>query len=149
MPLYVFTSIVEGWKCNARNQRLFVSSTLLLWLTVFNLSNTAAVLLLYLSSTAIFMVTALLNLLTACLPHSRGLAAQDFLLSLIPILSTSLMQELTSIFILSSLLLVNSGTLYLILFSHLPTTWTLLKEEYQDTCTAKLSDLLLLPAFNE
>ena len=79
-------------------------------------------LLLCLSSTAVFMVTALPNLLTACLPHSHGLDAQGFLLFLIPILSTSLMQELTSIFILSSLSLVNSGTLFLILFFHLPTT---------------------------
>ena len=49
------------------------------------------------------MLTALLNLLTACLPPSRGLAAHDFLLAVIPILSTYLMQELTSIFIFSSL----------------------------------------------
>ena len=68
---------------------------------------TAAMLLLYLSSTAIFMPTALLNLLIACLPLSRGLAAQDFLLLLILILSIYLMQELTSIFTLSSLTLVN------------------------------------------
>ena len=58
---------------------------------------------LYLFLTAIFMLTALLNSLTACLPLSRGLAAQDFLLLLIPILSIFLMQELTSIFTLSSL----------------------------------------------
>ncbi len=55
-------------------------------------------------------------------PPSRGLAAQDFPLPLIPILSTSLMQELTTISIFSSLSLVNSGTLYLILYFHLPTT---------------------------
>merc|ERR1712035_176745 len=69
-----------------------------------------------------FMVTALLNLLTACLPPSGGLAAPDFLLTLTPFLSNSLMQELTSIFILSSLSLVNSGTLFLNLYFHLPTT---------------------------
>ena len=67
---------------------------------------------LYLSSTAIFILTALLKLLTACLPSSRGIAAQDFLLFLIPILSIFLMQELISIFTLSSLTLVNSGTLF-------------------------------------
>ena len=77
---------------------------------------TTAMLHLYLFSTAIFMLTALLNLLlTACLLPSRGLAAQDFLL-LILILSIYLMQELTSIFTPSSLTLVNSGTLFLCLF---------------------------------
>ena len=65
-------------------------------------------------------------------------------LSLIPILSTSLMQELTSIFILSSLLLVNSRTLCLILYFLLPMTCTLLKEEYQDTCLTKLILVLIL-----
>ncbi len=47
-----------------------------------------------LSSTVIFVVTAVLNLLTACLPASCGLTAQDFLLTLIPVLSTLLLQEL-------------------------------------------------------
>merc|ERR1712035_153635 len=93
------------------SQKLFVSSTLLLSLTVYNLLKSAAVLLLFLFSIVIFMVTALLNLLTACLPPSGGLAAPDLLLTLTPFLSNSLMQELTSIFILSSLSLVNSGTL--------------------------------------
>ena len=60
---------------------------------------------LYLSSTVIFLLTALLNLLTECLPYSRGLAAQHFLFLLILILSIYLMQELTSIFSLSSLTL--------------------------------------------
>ena len=68
------------------------------------------------------MLTAFLNLLTACLDTSRSLAAQDFLLLLIPILSIFLMQKLTSIFTLSSLTLVNSGTLFLCLFIHLPMT---------------------------
>ena len=45
-------------------------------------------------------------------PPSRGLSAQGFLLLLIPILSIFLMQELTSIFILSSLTLVNFETLF-------------------------------------
>ena len=55
-------------------------------------------------------------------PPSHCLVAHNFLLVLIPILSTSLIQERTSIFTLSSLLLVNSGTLYLNLYFHLPTT---------------------------
>ena len=76
--------------------------------------------------------------------HCLGLAAQDFLLSLIPILSTSLLQELTSIFILSSLSLVNSGTLCLILYFHQPTTWTLSKDGYQDTCMTKLTFVWIL-----
>ncbi|MPD04452.1 hypothetical protein E2C01_100143 [Portunus trituberculatus] len=50
---------------------------------------------LFLSFIAIFLLTALLILLTACLSSSCGLAAEDFLL-LNPILSNSLMQELTS-----------------------------------------------------
>ena len=79
------------------------------------------------------MLTALLISLTACLPCSRGLTAQDLLLPLTPILSTSLMQELTSILILSSLSLVNSGTLCLPLYFHLPMTWTVSRERYQDT----------------
>ena len=53
------------------------------------------------------------------------------------------MQELTSIFTLSSLTLVNSGTPYLNLYFHLPTTWTLSKEGYQDTCLPKF-DLALV-----
>ena len=77
---------------------------------------------LYLFFTAMFMLTALLNLLTANFPPSCGLAAQDFILLFIPILSIFLMQELTSIFTLSSLTLVNSGTLFLFLFFHLPMT---------------------------
>ncbi|MPC33140.1 hypothetical protein E2C01_026483 [Portunus trituberculatus] len=43
------------------------------------------------------MLTALLTLLTACLPSSCGLVAQGFLLPLIPILSNFLIQKLTSI----------------------------------------------------
>ena len=58
---------------------------------------------LYLFSTAIFMLIALLNLLTTCLHPSRGLATQNFLFLLIPILSIFLQQELTGIFTLSSL----------------------------------------------
>ena len=94
-----------GW-----NRKLFVSSTPLLSLTVFSLFLTAEMLHPFLSFIAIFMVTILLILLTACLPSSCGLAAQGFLLPLIPILSNSLMQELTSTLNHSSLSLVNSVT---------------------------------------
>merc|ERR1711980_20048 len=115
------------------SQKLFVSSTLLLLLTVYKLLKSAAVLLLFLSSIVIFMVTALLNLLTACLPPSRGLAAQDFLLFLTPMLSKPLMQELTSTFTLSSLPLVNSGTVFLGLYFLLPMTCMLSRWVYQET----------------
>ena len=58
------------------------------YLTVFTLFLTAGVLHLLLSYIAIFMLTALLILLTACFPCARGLAAQDLLLPLTLILST-------------------------------------------------------------
>ncbi|MPC23407.1 hypothetical protein E2C01_016453 [Portunus trituberculatus] len=76
----------------------------------------------FLAFTTIFMLTALMILLTACLPSSCILAAQGFLLPLIPILSNSLMKELTSILNHSYLSLVNSGTPYLLLYFHLPMT---------------------------
>ena len=59
-------------------------------------------------STVIFMLTALLNLLTACLHPSRCLIVQGFLLNFIPILPIFLKLESTSIFTLSTLTLVNS-----------------------------------------
>ncbi|MPC19229.1 hypothetical protein E2C01_012140 [Portunus trituberculatus] len=68
------------------------------------------------------MLTALLILLTSCLPSSCDLAVQGFLLSLIPILSNSLIQGLTSIFNHSYLSLVNSGNSCMILYFHLSTT---------------------------
>ena len=94
-----------------------------------------------LSFTVIFMVTALLNLLTACFPPSPcGPAAQGFPLTLIPILSNYLMQELTSFFIPSSPPLVNSGTLFLNLYFPLPMTCTPLREVYQDIYNCKLDN---------
>ena len=77
---------------------------------------------LYLSSTAIFMLTALLNFIAACLLPFRGLAAQHFLFLFIFNLSIYLMQELTNIFTLASFTLVNSETLFLCVFFHLPMT---------------------------
>ena len=81
----------------------------------------------YLFSTTIFMLTALMNLLTAILNLSGGLAAQECLLLFIPILSMFSMQELTIIFTFSSLTLVNSRILCLCLCFHLPMTWNLQK----------------------
>ena len=78
-----------------------------------------------------------------CSSELVSLTAHDFLLTFIPILSTSLIKELISIFTLSFLLLVNSGTLCLNLYFHLPTTWTRLREEYQHTCNTNLALLFL------
>ncbi len=78
------------------SQRFFVSSTALLLLTISLLLVSAVMLQPFLSFTAFFMLTALLNLLTACLPSSCGPAALDFLMMLTPTLSKSLMQESTS-----------------------------------------------------
>ncbi len=85
------------------SQKLLVSSTLLLLLTVFCLLISAAVLLHFLSSIVFLMLTAPLNLLTACLHFSRGLAAQDFPLKLTLILSKFPTRQTTSIFSLSSM----------------------------------------------
>ena len=115
------------------NQKLFVLSTPLFWLTGFSLFLITAVLPLLLSFTAIVLLTAPLILLTACLPCSRGFATQDLLFPLTPILSTSLKQELTSILSPSILSLVNSGTLSLFMYFHLPMIWILLRGRYQDT----------------
>ena len=48
-----------------------------------------------------------------------------------PTLSFSLMQELTTIFNHASLFLMNSGTPYLLLYLHLPMTWTYFRERFQ------------------
>ncbi|MPC96042.1 hypothetical protein E2C01_091278 [Portunus trituberculatus] len=61
-------------------------------------------------------------MLTACLLSSHGIIAQGFLLlPLIPILSNSPIQKLTSFLNHSYLSLVNSGTPCLFLYFHLPT----------------------------
>ena len=103
----------------------------LLWQTAFSLFLTARMLHLLLSSIDIFMPTALLILLAACLLPSYGLAAQGFLLPLILILSNFLMQELTSTLNHSYLSLVNSGAPYLLYFQ-LPMTWLHLRGRFQD-----------------
>ena len=87
---------------------------------------------LYLTSTAIFYLTLLLNLLTECLHLSRCLVARGFLLLLIPILSISIMQVLTVIFILSSHTLVNSEIFFHCLFFHMPMILSLSKEYKMD-----------------
>ncbi len=84
------------------------------------------------------MLTALWNLLTACLPPSHGLAKLDYPLLLTPILSKPLMQELTSIFILSSLSLVDSETAFLSLHFLLPMTCSTLRERYHGTLLLEL-----------
>ncbi len=57
------------------------------------ISNLATKLLIFQSSIAIFMLTALLNLLIVSLPSSHGLAVHVFLHKVPPILSKPLMQE--------------------------------------------------------
>ena len=99
--LHSYSSIEQG------GIKSFSSYQLLSLLTVFSLFLIAVMLPLLLSFTTIFMLTAPLILLTACLPCSCGLAAQDLSLPLTPILSTSLMQYSQS-FILFSGKLWNS-----------------------------------------
>ncbi len=87
----------------------------------------------YLYFFAVFMFTTLQNLLPVCLPSSSGLAAHDFLPTLLPILSRFLIQMLTSITILSFLLLVISGTSFLHLYLPHPMIFSSSRGEYQDT----------------
>ena len=90
--------------------------------------STAGMLRLLLFSIAIFMLTALLFLLSACLFSSWGLTAQGFIL-LISIQSISLVQELTSTFCHSYLSMVNSETLSTSVFSSFDHDFTLFKRE--------------------
>ena len=73
----------------------------------------------------IFMLTALLNLLTACLHPSGSLAANNFLLTLISILSTSFMPLIPFMPLYFHSFFHSSGklfrTLYLNLYFHLTT----------------------------
>ena len=92
-------------------------------LTVFSLSLFAGMLYLLLSSITISMMSSLLILITGCFPSSCGLAAQDFLLALTPLLSNFLKQELTSTLSHPFLSLVNSGTPCLPLYFQLITTY--------------------------
>ena len=130
--------------CETRlSQKLFVWMTSLLLLTFFNLLHSATVLHLLLSSSIIFMLTALLNLLTACFLQSCGLVALNFLLTLILYSVHPRYARANQYLNFFSLLLVNSGTLYLNLYFYLPTTETHLREEYQDTCNPNLTSLFL------
>lgn len=106
-------------------------------LTDFNLLKSAAMLLPLLSFIAISMLTALFNLLNACLHPTRGLAAHEFIPVPITMLTDFLLQELTSIFSISCFSLVNSGTAFLRLYFLLSSKQTLSREEYQDTSGTK------------
>lgn len=70
------------------------------------------------------MPSGFLNLLIACLSHFPQ-PWHNFLLKLIPLLSKFLTHQLSSVLTLSCLMLVNSGTNFLHLYFHLPTTWSL------------------------
>ena len=118
------------------NQKLFVSSPLVLWLTVFHLSlhriaTTLAIFCRY------FHANALLTSLTVCLLSFCGLDAHFFPLT--PIVTNSLMQELTNTFNHSFLSLVNSGTPCLPLYFQLPMIWLYLRGRFQDICPFILS----------
>lgn len=84
---------------------------------------------LLLSSTNISILTALLMLPTTWFLYSHGITTKDILLSLIPILSTSLMQELTRILNHSSLSIVNWNT-FRDLYFLLPKTWILSRDTF-------------------
>lgn len=99
-------------------QKLFVPSVSLLWTTMFYFSNSVRELHLYLSFIDIFMSNALLNLLTAFLNPLRGPSAHYILPMPTSILSKSLVQELTSSFVPSSLSLIESQTAFLCIFSY-------------------------------
>ena len=110
-------------------------------LTIFSLFLNAGIMYLLLSFIAIFMLTALLIFLTACLPFC-GLTAQDFL-PLTHILSSCPMQESTSTFNHSLLSLVNSGTPCLPLYFQLSLTWLYLSGRFQDNCPWLLANSIL------
>lgn len=93
-----------------RRQRLFVSA-FLHTLTAYHLNNFAVMILVFLSFTIVFIQTFFLIFLIVFFYYSHGLTAQNCLLLLFSIMTKSLMQELTSTFILSSLLPVSSGSL--------------------------------------
>ncbi len=105
----------------------------LLSLSVFFDLSLSTLLLLCLSFIAIFMLTALRNLLTTFLPPSHSLAELDFPLLLTPLQYKPLMQESTSIFIPSSLSLASSETAFLCLCFLLPMICSTLRERYHDT----------------
>ena len=100
-------------------QHLFISLTPFIQLIVYKLQNSAVMLHLLLSSTVSIHHSSCV--LANCMPPSPPPPSQpppftDFLLTLISTLFTLLMREVSNIFTLSSLWIVNSGTLYHVLF---------------------------------
>ena len=81
------------------------------------------------------------KLLTICFHLSHEFAAQGFLLFIL-ILFIFLIQELTTIFTLTSLTLVNSGIFFLCLLFLLPMTWTLSSQGVKTPLTLKLTSIL-------
>ena len=82
-----------------------------------------------LSFIAVFKVAAPLYMLPACLSPPTRFAAQAFP-RMILILSTLVMQQLTSILIPSSLSIVYSGTVSLLLLFRRPMHYNILRKEY-------------------
>src|ERR1700755_1755187 len=119
----------------------FVSSTLLLLLTLFNLFLPVELLRHSLYTIAITIDTALLNSLVAYLLHCEGLVRLVFLHSLILSLSNSLTPDLTAMLCPTCTLLVKSGTHSLLLFFQLPMTYTPLNVVYQVTSAFNLTRL--------
>src|ERR1044072_1456065 len=118
--------IYERWSLG-----LFVSSILLLLLTLSSLFLPVELLHPFLYTIAITTDIALLNSLVAYLLHCEGLVRHDFLHSLILSLSNSPTPDLTAMLILTCTLLVKSGTHSLYLFFQLPLTCTLLNAVYR------------------
>lgn len=74
------------------------------------------------------------------LPSSHGLTAYRLSSHCHSILSTLLIEKLTSIFTPSALSPVNCRTLCLILFLYLPIVWSPLREKYQGIARTKLTN---------
>ena len=96
----------------------------------------------HITSIAFFITTVLLNLVAVCLTtHPVLLPCYTSLyIYLTNLLSTLIMQELTSIFTLSSLSLVNTGTLCLLLFFPPSYCSNTHRKEYEDTSLTKLTN---------
>lgn len=97
-----------------------------------------------LSSAAVFMVTVLLNLLTAApfFPHPRCARLSTLSYPYSIHLTNSRLNQLLSSFIPFNGKLWNSG--WFCFFFPPSYDWNLLKEEYQDTCTTKLTFFSIL-----
>lgn len=111
-------------------------------LTLFYLLNLAALFNFFLSSIAISVLTALLNLLTAFLSTSCGNTALVFFYARPLSIYKLLVQELTSTSVLSSILLVYSGIVLICQCFLISMTCNFPRREYRDTSLTELVELL-------